>query len=390
MRKGLKGNRLSTETMLEYNGRIWFAEADSNGIYSYDLKSKRSTLECIIEEEPSNGKRLFRTMTICGDDLYVFPFSAENAYKINLHTKKVECIKIDTPPKNSYDHYSSQAKFLSSFRYGQKIFAVGVTYPAILEYDVETGIIQYYSEWLPEIRACFKNKEKVLFRRAEMVMNKLYIPSGRGDILLIFDMFTKEYEIRRIGIGEDGFSAVCYDGNDFWLAPLSMGAVIRWNEKAGKYTVYDNFPDDFVKADHGINDIVFWHDTVILFPGLSNMLLVINQQTDEIVELGYKLRNMSSVSQYIQENTLYAFSGSEDILIVFDGDIHCLEMLSIEAPQNEDCCLEKIDYIPENRIDTVKEFIYIFPENSTKRNDEGERKRTGSNKLIWNEIKELV
>lgn len=385
MRKGIKGIRLSTEAMLIYDDRIWFAEADSNGIYSYDLRSHRSALECIIDKEPSNGKRLFRTMVICEGDLYVFPFSAQNAYKINLHTKAVKCIKIDEPPKNTYDRYSSNAKFLSSFLYGSKIFVVGVTYPAILEYDVKTGHIRYHNEWLSEMRGCFRNQERVLFRRAEMVMDKLYIPSGRGDLLLIFDMSTGKHEVCRIGDGKGGFSAVCYDGEDFWFAPLSEGAVVQWNENSRKCISYDCFPDGFVHADHGINDIVFWDDTVILLPGASNMFLGINRQTGVIFELNTRLRNFKLVSKCVRDDRLYTFSGTEDELVVFDHNIQCIKLLSIALPRDMEGNFESKEGIRESRVDTLLPFLRSRLEPS-----EGSGKEQTGGKELWKGIKESL
>lgn len=389
MREGLDGIRLSTETMIVHNGCIWFAEATSNRIYSYDLICRKCSLEYIIDTEDSDGIRLFRTMTIYGENLYVFPFSAENAYKINLSTRIIERIGIDTPPENSYDQYSPKAKFLSSFVFENKIFAVGVTYPAILEYDVNTGNIVYHNEWLSEMAACFKNHENVLFRRAEIVKNKLYIPSGRGDAILLYDMSSGEYEVCRIGDGIDGFSSVCYDGKDFWLAPLGTGAIVRWNESDRKCVIYNDFPQDFEKVDHGINDIIFWNNMLILFPGSSNMFLSVDRDTGKIFELNSQLRNIRAVSRCICDNVLFAFSMSEDALLIFDCSIQSFEILGIEDPGHIGICSENEKFFCENRIDTIKKYIFLRNENKIDRNKDNKSNHERSNEM-WKEIKEFV
>lgn len=384
MKKGIGQTWLSIEALAVYANRIWFTEGDTNGIYFYDLEKKECELFCTIDKEKQNEKRLFRTINIYKNKLYLFPFAAQNAYKVDIETREIEVIEIEEPQKGIYEAYNSSAKFLSSFIYEERIFVVGVTYPAILEYEIETGKIVYHSEWMNEIKMYLKNDE-VLFRRGILVKDKIYIPSGRGNVLLVYDLVERKYDINKIGNEEEGFSSICFDGEEFWMAPINNGSIIKWNETSREVDWQCKVPENFHKGNHSWNEIIFWKEHILLLPGKADTVLEVSKKMNKIPELTQSLQGIGYTVSYVDGENLYLFSEKNAVLYIIDSEVHVHEAIRMASLNKESRDLKTI-YVVENRVDTLEEYLSFLTEASMAENNG----RTGPKSFedeIWKQVR---
>jgi len=356
MQKGI-WEYLSSENMACYEDKIWFTEWDNNKVYCYDINIKQCVCFCTISDEQSEGKRLFGALVIQGDFLFLFPFSAEKVYKIHLYTKEMESWKPKDVIERDFENYCQEAKFFSAHCFEKKIFVMPASYPAIIEYQTESGKVVYHKDWIAEIRSVYKSEDdKALFRKTIAVGAKIYAPLCRENAVLIFDMSNNCYEIHEVGDESCRYASICYDGREFWLASRKGSTVVKWDGEANYCILNKKDIQGAEKAEIEYRDIVFWQNHVILLPGNRNNLWEIDRSSKVITELDIKYRNYHYIAVCEYSGRLY-FSSVEGKWIVLDKntDISFLERIGCVFDSKPNLQTEEIYF--ENEQNSLEDYL---------------------------------
>lgn len=319
------------ENFIVYHNRLWFTDIKSNGFYYYDFSTEETVLICeILEEEPKG--RLFGSIILEDNIVYLIPFTATSMYKINLETKDYRKITFRSYKEKSEDnHY---VKFLSAHKYENKIYMIPSTYPAIVEYDCETERMAYYDSWMQDIKRFIRFDEKSFFRKSLLIDKKIYIPLCVGNAVLIFDLEKKQQIFKEVGSKKCSFSDICYDGQEFWLLPRRTGSFVRWNERLGKYKeIKNNICTS--SSEPVFNAIIYFDHKIIILLSGNNKVYGIDSDKNEILEYNnYTLNNDSCLRHYKSNDMLYLFSFQSRKLYTYSESNGKFDCESIKIPKD--------------------------------------------------------
>lgn len=329
----LKNIRCSFENMVIYKEKLLFTEISCNELYSYDLQTKEMVLLYKFNEEEEYKRRLFAEMIIKGNCLYLAPFSAEKMYILNLDTNEVEGIEIRIPDVKKYSKYTSSAKFISIHSLNDSIYMVGATYPAIVEYNSISKKMTYFDVWLSEVSDCiFKeecfSEDNALFRKTMLKDNKIFAPLCQLNAVLEFDIKNYTFELHRVGSKICKYSAICYDGQYYWLAPRTNGPVVKWNKSERSFEEINIVEDDTEEiAKYG--DIICLNNRIFLLPQVANDIIEFygHNNTMKVFK-----ENISEVSKCIVGKTLLLFSLKSYYLYIYRNNFINCKRIQITYP----------------------------------------------------------
>lgn len=314
-------------------GKIWFADRKFNELYYYDIKQKHTEFVCDFPDEKME-ERLFGALVKNHHFLYLIPFAADKMYKVNMKTYESVPIEIKKPDLQKYSAYLEKVKFSSAYSYKESIFLIGCSYPAIIEYNCVTDEMIYYDEWITEIEKYIHYSEAALFRKAEKVEKCLYIPFCRGNAVLIFNMETREFTVRKVGDESCRYASACYDGTDFWLLPRAAGAVVKWNETSNCYTEISLWDKQFEgNMLYAYGDIVCFQDKVFLIPLNAEQMFIIDKETNAVKKCSYSEKRMSVIESENEEDCIRIFVDAESGFLEMDTHMQT-RMVEIDFPEN--------------------------------------------------------
>ena len=305
------------ENMVFYDNKIWFTEIRINELYYYDLQTNETKIFCKIDSEDCYDERLFGGIVHYNGYLYLIPARAKKIYKIRISDKEMSEISIKIPDSCLNDINDNDLKFSSVHLYNGKIYIFGIGYPAIIEMDCEKDELVYYSEWVYMLKGFALEDGKALFRKTLLEKQKVYAPFARGNAVLIFDLETKEIQIKNVGSEKCVYSSICYDGKEFWLAPRHDGPVVRWNSESGSWQEFEDFPTECVHKTASFGDIVCYNANILLLPLNANMIVNINPQNGRM----QKYEGLGRVCKCESEKVQYFYSIQTHMLYIIENDI---------------------------------------------------------------------
>lgn len=337
------------ETMEFYDNKIWFSEWNCNELYYYDLDSKNVELFVKLETEETYGDRLFGAIIICNGYIYLFPFLGKNIYKINIVDRNV--ITISNFPVNG---------ILSAHLYENHIFMISGQFPSFYDMDCETDEIRAYSQWGDMLNNVSLTDDNAYFRKTFLKDGKVYAPLTKGNAIVVFDIMNKTFDVHIVGEKGDSFSSICYDGENFWLAPRKLNNIILWNEEkdfSKKYKFEDLDMPSF-------GDIVLIHDEIYLLPFGGKNVIALDKCTRNIKKVNNT--DMGRVCKCIRDDMIFLFSSQRHKLYIYhqreksyEEDTIALDTLDMEY-LNQSSAVRKI---LTNINEAIKYGKIIFGEN---------------------------
>lgn len=202
----------------------YFIALELNLLFKLNIENGKIEIVGSIPESKVVKKEFMGALCIWKGELYIAPYEAQSIWIYNINTKT--WIEI---PRKKLEHIDNGG-MLQAFVYGDMVYMVGASYPAIIVINPENKKIEY-------IEAPFYEKGNVInltdvYFRAQHVVNNgyLYIPSCMDNTILKINMQTYEFEWIKVGNKENRFSGITYDGKHFWLSPRFNTCVVEWNE----------------------------------------------------------------------------------------------------------------------------------------------------------------
>lgn len=258
--------------MLAQGNRLYYSPA---GDYQYKY--------CCDLSEYASGFYYSQVITI-GAKHYVCPLNARDIVvisdgKIEKRIELESCIE-------------QVGAFAGAIGYGKYLFLIPNNYPAIVRYDTETDVIQYFCNHL-DLFARMVNGEKKI-GGFWIYGGYLYLASPVEDRILRIHTDTLEEQIITAGASHScGYAGIVPDGMDLWLLPYHGNVITRWNPVSGEIHEYSNYPDGLSCAHiiHGYECMevpfanpAFCGDYVYFPPQWANMFICLNKVTGEMTE----------------------------------------------------------------------------------------------------------
>lgn len=269
------------------NEFIWFTLYGKSGLFRMDKKTGRSSFVNYFPDISDNGEYLFyNSVAKIADTIHFTPGGANSIVSYSLNGQSVVSDPIEQPLVPTELTYTKGSKFQNAFAYGDKVFFVGLSYPAIICLDTLTGKTEYYTDWAFEIAQQFRSIpcETIL---ADSCVNGSVIAavSCYANAVLLFDMATCNLSIHKVGNKATGWTSICFDGTDYWLVPRNDVPIVCWNPENNEITEYGKFPANLISVDYRFIRIIAASDHIWLFPLKSNMVLIISKHDGTMTAL---------------------------------------------------------------------------------------------------------
>lgn len=232
-----------------WQNKVWFFSNDFNGLYSIDLSNQEIEFRGQVPFEPQSEQHLYSSLVIWENKIYLIPSIARRMAVYDMVTGNFE-------PLDLLDVNKHQL-FYGNCLYGNNLFLFHFYDKTILKINLKSKEITVLDEWVDKISPyLFKNSgANFTYFRKQLVCRKgkIYIPFCYANAVLEIDCENLQSDIHIIGTAEQGYSGICEDGEDLWMAPKQRnGAVVRWNPKTGHKDIFQCKDDSSSLAYIGI------------------------------------------------------------------------------------------------------------------------------------------
>jgi hypothetical protein len=248
-----------------------------------------------------------------------------------------------------------------------------------------------------------------------LVDSKIAIPATDSNAFVLFDMVDDTYSVHRIGNQNNAFSAVCFDGTDYWFAPRGNGAIVRWNPITKTCIELTHFPKGYIPCFGSYLSILAAGNDIWMFPCFANKVVKINRSNNEI-SVGEPFQEFCDMDAYENglspkenflfayniDNTIYAYSVKARSLLIFDTESQELLKVQCEISKSsklynllKECIAERLtsETISETEMFDLVDFIDLLTSNRLERlstSDSDTSKNATSGTAIYNFCKSEV
>ena len=199
------------------NNALFVALDDKNGIC--EINNDGSVV--LLGHYPSKhmGQHdLSWTSLILENHVYFSPFAADHIANLDIEKRAISYHQIDKPICEGLFGYDVNRKFFKVIGKDNKIFFCGWTYPAILELDLDTGKMNYITEWIGMIR----NKKigySAYFSDGVALYNSyIVLPLAFTDGLLKYNTDYNSFEYQSLNSGYDGIWGGTVVAGDYYFS----------------------------------------------------------------------------------------------------------------------------------------------------------------------------
>lgn len=279
--------KLSFETYIEEEDKIWFPAYDHNGLYCKQRENEEAILQGIVPYERRYAFRLYASIKKYGNKIFLIPFLANEIAVYDIDTNifiKLSLKKVDGFGQKKLAN--ENAKFWCSEVYGSFLYLFPHNYPAMVIINMRTLEINYVSDFINELEAQSVNNEAYI--TDVCVENGIaYCSCGCAEVILQIEMKNRNITIYKVPICGNGFNGILKLGTDIWLTPRIEGGVVCFGIKRNTVTVYEKYPDGFTSSYVPFHTLYKCEKGIILFPNLSEQFILLDTKTGEMENIKY-------------------------------------------------------------------------------------------------------
>jgi hypothetical protein len=171
---------------------------------------------------------------------------------------------------------------------GGSVFFTPYKRDAILEYQVHTGKISHFSDWLAPLNKLVASKEDAYFLiPARVGEHTLMLASCCANAVVSFDMKTCRSTVYEVG--EKGFcyGGICFDGQNYWLSPRhgTDTPIVKWDPVSGGIMKFEDLPINVQEKKQPFFPGVYCNGYVWFFAQYSDRSVKIDVHTNEVLEI---------------------------------------------------------------------------------------------------------
>lgn len=234
MGHSLPNAKIHFEKQTEQYPEFFSFHIEGDELFFYDrifdaickLYLSNGTIECLGNLESTQRHIFIKSMTKCGNKLYLAPLRAKEIIIFDLTTQKFKLIKYT-------NNESSNNGFCYSCLYQKWIFFFPYRYSKILRYDIENETFDEFDDYLPKFHLYQTDDKDAYFLSGKRIGESVFLASCCGNALIQFDMDNCISTVYEIGNKANRYALVSYDGAYFWLTPRRDTNIVKWNIEKG-------------------------------------------------------------------------------------------------------------------------------------------------------------
>lgn len=287
--------------------KVYILTRDTQSLFEYSISSGKFRLCGMVQ---SKLDQTFICATLYENKIYMPPYDGDCIRVYDICEKKFHSIPLiqTSAEKLNRKHYCT------CFEYGGKIYIFGDKDSAVLSVDIRTETVQEFSNFRNGFKKLYGYEVGVhTYENVCIVENCFWIPMGRDNILLQYDMQKNEYYFWNVGIRKMQYATINFDGKYFWLTG-NQKVIVRWEKESDSVKEFETFPDGFENSDDsvGYDDWflcgLLLKDQLYYAPLNSNMLIKFDtkkEKMDCILKIKIEPNHLSFKMGEISEDTLY-------------------------------------------------------------------------------------
>ncbi len=221
----MKRNTIGIEDAVLLDNKLWFCLSEYRNLVSMDIETNETKAYTIPTSGAYVQKRAFASMELVGRKIYLIPFYERVIIQFDIDSE--EFVKINLDSRLIENKY---ALFMGVGKYGEYLFVMGVSVPAILRVNTANNHVDYITDWCQKAEKLIFDFKEIYFRKQCVVLdNKLFVPFCNANAILEMDCISMETTIHSLGEKKQGYSGICFGGNSLWLSPRKSGDMVKWN-----------------------------------------------------------------------------------------------------------------------------------------------------------------
>lgn len=260
--------------------KAWFVANGFNALCMMNLQTEKSEIVAKMpDDSPAERIAQYFDLLRVEDKIIMLPFRSSEICEYDIHKHTFQKTPLPDPAAYNFDRMVP---------YKKSLFMKPKEYPAILQYDLETGSCKYHRKALQEFRKSIQGKD--MFAWGTSVRdNLLLMASSIVNKVLEFNMDTGTSKVLTVGSTGMNYMGMAFDGMDYWLIPNEGKAIVRWNYETGQTWEYSDYPEGFVGETRGFIGIVCCGKYLLAFPREANMIIRIDSATGRMSEFQLQL-----------------------------------------------------------------------------------------------------
>lgn len=271
---------LSCADIVRYDDRVFILTRDTQCLFEYYPISGKVDLCGTVR---SKFNEFFVSMTLCRDKLYIAPYEAEVFCIYDIEKKEFRRISL-----NKASGEGKKKCYKICFCYQQKVYFLGGKGTVMLCVDTDTGVVEEITEWNDGFKKKFGFETWVRTHQYVCIIDHCFWVALEGNnILLQYNMETKEYFFWNVGRKNMQYVTVSFDGEYFWLSGEEK-SIVRWKKEIDEVKEFENFPEGFESENKraGVKELFscgyIWNDSIYFAPLNSNMLVKFERLSNQM------------------------------------------------------------------------------------------------------------
>lgn len=326
------------ENLYDDGEYYWFTVWSYNALFRMDKKNWLAEYMGSFSNAKLSEGRLYEQIIEYDNKLYFTPGLAKS---IGVYDKKSgNFSNIDySVLQSDKTEGVIELDFYSASKYNGCIYFFPHQKDYILKLEVKTGKIMRIPFLNDDIQA---NSIGVTWFFGICVQNNtVYAPFNGVNAVLKLDMSNDEITVYEVGEPGMGFADICFDGENFWLAPMHGGVIVRWNDK-------QNISEKIELNIKGNTDFLFcrceyFNDRIYLIPNTYDKMLTIEPQNNnnycvnEYIDVG-------DTDKGIYYSNYICCNSDNDHILLLDKDLYLSEI----DKENKTVRYEQVKLNPDN------------------------------------------
>ncbi len=269
---------VSFEKGVYYEESIYFWGNGSNCFGRIDLKDSFCEVLSYDKQYGIDKKRLYGAVEGVGEKLYFAPMSAENILVVNRNDFGQKKLSIDV---SSYIHANPNEKFFASCCVKDKIFFVGSSCHCILQVNPILDTIDVFDEWKDDFSYSIQNHKDLFISVVKTPEDTLLAPASYENKVLEFVPDNCDWRVYTVPECENGFSGICFDGENYWLSPMEGNTLIKWNKDSNVFTKVE-LPYNYGGNSVQYGGCLFFNGAIITQKSWRKEAIVIRENKDGV------------------------------------------------------------------------------------------------------------
>lgn len=295
--------KLSYEFFVEEESKYWFSAFDHNGLYCRDIETQEISFLGIIPGELEYQFRLYSSIFKVGQKIILVPHNASGIAVYDIGYKKFS--KINLKAVSEFGEYKiamEQHKFWVATLYNNEIFMMPCNYPAMVILNVETSQLIYITDFVKKLdKNCLINQPYITQIKVENEM--AYCSCGCINAIVQINLQTYASEIIIVPSSSDGYCGIIKLSDDFWLAPVMSGGVVKYCSETNKVVEYNDYPNGFECPAVPFQKIYRYNNSLLLLPALANQFVLLNIKTGKM----QKIEIISDIISREKNKNVYSY-----------------------------------------------------------------------------------